>query len=217
MDSDMLVVGPIEDALFNYGEGNFLAAPETFPPDTFNSGFMVIRPCSTCITKLESLNKKVGSVEGGDQGVLNNGLCPNWYTAGIADQNCGRLPWIFNVQAANYESYRTLCRMGGSREPSVIHFVGDGKPWTLLLAEYTQNGDTLLNEIAKSRLIEVVSSHILWRKAFFRAIEEPVVHIQTLLKLASSVQSHNKTCTRRKLVVKKQKRQQSLRGISTPF
>ncbi len=38
---------------------------------------------------------KVGSPEGGDQGVLNNGLCPNWFNVGPTDKDCGRLPWVY--------------------------------------------------------------------------------------------------------------------------
>jgi hypothetical protein len=37
-------------------------------------------------------------------GVFNNGLCPNWHYAGKDDPDCGRLPWLFNVEAAHYES-----------------------------------------------------------------------------------------------------------------
>jgi alpha-N-acetylglucosamine transferase len=32
MDSDMLVIGPIDDAIYGFSNASFLAAPETFPP-----------------------------------------------------------------------------------------------------------------------------------------------------------------------------------------
>ena len=38
----MLVVGSIDDAIYGFSNASLVAAPETFPPDTFNSGFMVI-------------------------------------------------------------------------------------------------------------------------------------------------------------------------------
>jgi alpha-N-acetylglucosamine transferase len=41
MDSDTLVVKPIDDALYGFSNASFVAAPETFPPDNFNSGVMV--------------------------------------------------------------------------------------------------------------------------------------------------------------------------------
>ena len=40
--------------------------------------------------------------------VLNNGLCPNWHTVGPEDPECGRLPWIFNVEASHYMDYHAL-------------------------------------------------------------------------------------------------------------
>jgi hypothetical protein len=46
---------------------NIESAPETFPPDTFNAGFMVIAPSAKMFRKLLRVNEKVGSAEGGDQ------------------------------------------------------------------------------------------------------------------------------------------------------
>ena len=40
--------------------------------------------------------------------MFNNGLCPNWHYAGKDDPDCGRLPWLFNVEAAHYESKITI-------------------------------------------------------------------------------------------------------------
>lgn len=42
-------------------------APETFPPDTFNAGFMVLTPSEKMFKKLLQINNKIGSAEGGDQ------------------------------------------------------------------------------------------------------------------------------------------------------
>jgi glycogenin len=127
MDSDMLVVAPIDDALYEFTNASFAAAPECFPPDTFNSGFMVLNPSLDTLERLEQLNEDVGSAEGGDQGVFNNGLCPQWFRVGPDDKDCGRLPWIFNVEAAYFNVYKTLREMTSYRPISVIHFVSDGK------------------------------------------------------------------------------------------
>lgn len=170
MDSDTLVVGPIDDALYSYSNASFVASPESFPPDTFNSGFMVIKPSLKSLNYLLNLNARVGSAEGGDQGVLNNGLCPNWFTANSDDPYCGRLPWLFNVQAAYYMQYKTLRVMTGDRTPSVIHFVSDGKPWKVLMYEYAkgvQLPDSTMKDIGKQ-----AECHLLWRQAFFRATSE---------------------------------------------
>ena len=42
-------------------------APETFPPDTFNAGFMVLTPSQKMFKKLLRVNERVGSAESGDQ------------------------------------------------------------------------------------------------------------------------------------------------------
>jgi len=117
MDADMLVVGPIDDALWGFSNASFAAAPESFPPDTFNAGFMVLTPSEASFARLLQLNAQVGSTEGGDQGVLNNGLCPQWFTTGPEDLDCGRLPWLFNVEVVQYAEYKTLRTMNGRRVP----------------------------------------------------------------------------------------------------
>lgn len=94
---------------------------------------MVLNPSHHTLREIMRANEEIGSAEGGDQGVLNNGLCPNWFYADSDDKKCGRLPWIFNVNAASFEKYNTLRKMSGLRLPSVIHFVSDGKPWVVLM------------------------------------------------------------------------------------
>lgn len=39
-----------------------------------------------------------------------------------------RLPWIFNVGAAHYISYKTLSRMQARDEPTIVHFVSGHPP-----------------------------------------------------------------------------------------
>ena len=68
MDSDMLVVAPIDDAIYGFSNASFLAAPETFPPDNFNAGFLVLNPSEKGFAQIMKLNEVVGSAEGGDQG-----------------------------------------------------------------------------------------------------------------------------------------------------
>ena len=111
----------------------------------------------------------MGSAEGGDQGVLNNGFCPQWNSADGDDHECGRLPWIFNVQAAHYETYKTLRMMSGLREPAIIHFVSDGKPWRVLAMDYQNIPFTIEN---KMKLAQQRVAHLLWREAFFSGTQE---------------------------------------------
>jgi lipopolysaccharide biosynthesis glycosyltransferase len=115
-------------------------------------------------------NEEVGSAEGGDQGVLNNGFCPQWNAvAGGSDPDCGRLPWIFNVQAAHYETFKTLRQMSNLREPAIVHFVSDGKPWRVLAMDYQQ---IPFSEENVRKLSEQRVPHLLWRQAFFSGTKE---------------------------------------------
>ncbi len=180
MDSDLLIVGDIDDILFGYSNASFVAAPEAFPPDTFNSGLMVLQPSLETFARLLELNVAVGSAEGGDQGVLNNGLCPNWFTVNAADPDCGRMPWIFNVPAAHFEKYRTLRLMSRLRPPAVIHFVSDAKPWTVLMFEYYSRDQLPINERTAEDIKGQASTHVQWRQAYFRAIRDPNPRMQLL-------------------------------------
>jgi len=180
MDSDTLAVGSLDDVVFGaYSNSSFQAAPDTFPPDNFNAGVMVIKPSAAAYAHLLQLNEQVGSVEGGDQGVLNNGLCPRWATVGPNDPHCGRLPWLVNVGAAHYTTYRALQEGSGKRLPCVVHFDGDGKPWTVLLFEYLSPAEQAqIPAETRGRLAAMALPHMLWRRAYFRAIEqtEPAAH-----------------------------------------
>lgn len=193
MDSDTLVTGPIDDALWGYSNASFAAAPETFPPDTFNAGFMVLTPSTQTFDKLLELNSRVGSNEGGDQGVLNNGLCPQWFTAGPNDPDCGRLPWLFNVEVVQYDEYNTLRKMQGLRQSSVMHFVSDGKPWTVLLYEYHKEMQQYIDPSTLKMLGKQAGSHMLWREKYFRATGLPPSSNEFLINAALSAAGHQGT------------------------
>jgi len=204
MDSDMLVVGPVDDALF-MSNASFAASPESFPPDTFNAGFMVIKPSKEGFAHLLELNKRVGSAEGGDQGVLNNGLCPNWFSAPPSDLSCGRLPWLFNVEVAHYNEYKVLRKMSNQREPSVIHFVSDGKPWVVLLYEYLPQMQSQVPRETLTLLSKQAAAHILWRDAFFRATGEAPSKNDFLIRTVHAAQND-------KLAMQQQQQQKQHRG-----
>ena len=72
----------------------------------------MLNPSKKEFKRIMDANRRVGSAEGGDQGVFNNGVCPEWFTADHDDKQCGRLPWIYNVEVAHYAQYsttRSLC------------------------------------------------------------------------------------------------------------
>jgi lipopolysaccharide biosynthesis glycosyltransferase len=179
MDSDTLVVAPIDDVALNvgkaaaYSNATLAAAPESFPPDTFNAGFMLIEPNLDTFHQLEDMNHRIGSIEGGDQGVLNQGLCPNWHHAHKDDPRCGRLPWLFNVEAAYYEKYQTMRKISEQRGPAVIHFVSDAKPWQVLAYEYhpIETAREFVNDDSMTKLGGQIHAHMLWRRAYFKAAD----------------------------------------------
>ena len=66
MDADTLVLLPIDDLLLSssFSNASLAAAPETFPPDTFNSGLMLITPSLDTFEQLLEVNALTGSAEG---------------------------------------------------------------------------------------------------------------------------------------------------------
>ena len=134
---------------------------------------MLIKPQKDTFQKLIGLNEALGSSEGGDQGILNNGLCPNWFYSGPEDPHCGRLPWIFNVEVAHYQDYYTFRKMQGQRLPAVLHFVGDGKPWHVLAYEYHpwEKSRAYISQDMMIKLGQQAAPHMMWRKAYFSALE----------------------------------------------
>ena len=167
LDSDTLVVKPIDHVLWTYSNASFVAAPEIFPPDTFNSGVMVLTPSLATFRLLLQLNQDIGSNDGGDQGVLNRGLCPNWYTADSTDPHCARLPWRYNVEYHLFTLQHIYTTTTQQPVPAVLHYIGL-KPWKVLQMDYTGT----LDPSVKARLLELTDAHLLWRDAFFRGSGE---------------------------------------------
>lgn len=190
MDADTVVVAPIDDLLYgSHSNASFAAAPESNPPDTFNAGVMLIRPSTAAMERLLQINEEMGSIEGGDQTILNRGLCPNWYSAGATDPDCGRIPYRYNVIAAHYTMYLQLQNSAGEPPPAVIHFVNDGKPWSILQLEYLPAREL---EAASPMLMRTVGqqaiAHMMWRNAYFRALGQQTPDPKFLQKCLDSAQ-----------------------------
>jgi len=171
MDSDTIVTAPIDDAMWGYSNASLAAAPEVFPPDTFNSGFLVITPSIATHRHLLRMNKKFGSLEGGDQGVLVNYLCPSWYSAAPDDPHCGRIPWFFNVEAQYFLLYKTYRTGYGLSAMRMIHYINDGKPWKTLMfdmnpGQYGTQRPSMIQQLSEDGYVE---SHMYWRYCFLRA------------------------------------------------
>jgi len=141
LDADVLVLQPI-DSLIEHPSA-FSAAPDTFPADQFNSGVMVITPSAARFDELLRWNRVNGTAEGGDQCLLNE-FFSEWYYAAWDEEGVGRVPWIFNVAAASYKSYKTLARMQSRDEPHVVHFVGgESKPWLFMVLRFQGMGERI--------------------------------------------------------------------------
>ena len=65
-----------------------------------------------------------------------------------------------------YKVYHTFRKMSGQPPPAVIHFVSDGKPWKILANDYLQG---TIADSMKTELLKQAETHLLWRRAFFRA------------------------------------------------
>lgn len=126
MDSDLVVLDSIDDAIYEYSNASFVAAPECFPPDTINSGFMVFTPSLDTFAFLVEMNENHGSAEGGDQGIYSVYLCPDWFFSDRSDKKCGKLPWKYNVEAQYYLLYKNYLALYQMDKMKVIHYINDG-------------------------------------------------------------------------------------------
>lgn len=172
MDSDTIVLNSIDDA-FDYSNASLVAAPECFPPDTFNSGFMILTPSMETFNYLISVGNEKGSAEGGDQGILNNYYCKNWFFVNDNDPKCGRLPWTYNVEAQYYETYKSYRKLYDMEPMKVIHYINDGKPWKTLMYDYNMDKIAITEMIQALAAPSYVASHMYWRYCFLRATGMP--------------------------------------------
>ena len=158
VDADVLLLANIDelfeklpDVGFNVSRP-FAASPEMFPPDTFNSGVLVIRPQERVYRWLLEQSLHVSSYDGSDQGFLNTVLS-GWWQLDIGH----RLDFQYNVHQTVAMYYPPLWEnLLRSSRVSVLHFAGDDsmKPWSLSgvipasLARYVH----LWQEIARAPL-----------------------------------------------------------------
>ena len=175
MDSDTIVLHNIDDAFYTYSNASMAAAPEIFPPDTFNAGFMVLTPSKKVFKYIVDANTRYGSLEGGDQGVLNRYLCPDWYTVNDDNKDCGRIPWRYNVESQLYQLYKVYLAGYSDGRMNVIHFTNDGKPWKSLLFDYQLDQHPVIPEFFQSlQTPNYIPSHLYWRYCFLRSSGYPI-------------------------------------------
>eukprot|EP00802_Teleaulax_amphioxeia_P016235 Tamp_16349.p1 GENE.Tamp_16349~~Tamp_16349.p1 ORF type:complete len:378 (-),score=87.61 Tamp_16349:336-1439(-) len=179
LDADLLLLANI-DELFNklprpapgsadvqhMHDAPFAAASEVFPPDTFNSGVLVIRPRQDLFEWLLDRSEEVPSYDGSDQGFLNT-VFSSWWQLPIAH----RLAFKYNVPQTLAMYYPPAWEeMISAQSTSILHFAGDDsmKPWSFSgvvpasLARYVH----LWQDIARAPLGADVSP--LYHKAFLQ-------------------------------------------------
>ncbi|SCV01826.1 LAMI_0G13982g1_1 [Lachancea mirantina] len=135
LDSDVLVVRKefwnILDALESQKESEIGAAPDCGWPDLFNSGVLAIVPNRNDYEQLLELLAGQTSLDGADQGILNqyfNAAC------GFAGETSSRrawnrLPFVYNVTIPN-SGYEWAPALAYFRDQiNLVHFIGKKKPW----------------------------------------------------------------------------------------
>jgi len=120
LDADTMVLQNVDD-LFEREE--LSAAPDVGWPDCFNTGVFVFKPNVDTYHKLLEFAKKMGSFDGGDQGLLND-----FFSDWSASDSTRRLPFVYNMVANITYSY-TPAFMRYGQGVKIVHFLGAIKPW----------------------------------------------------------------------------------------
>ncbi|XP_053742723.1 glycogenin-2 isoform X2 [Synchiropus splendidus] len=120
LDADTLVLCNI-DELFERDE--LSAAPDPGWPDCFNSGVFVFKPSLQTHARLLDHARRLGSFDGGDQGLLNS-FFSGWPVEDIRKH----LPFIYNLSTSSVYSYAPAFQQFG-HEAKIVHFLGPDKPW----------------------------------------------------------------------------------------
>ncbi|KAJ3360289.1 Glycogenin-1 [Allomyces javanicus] len=120
LDADTLVVQNLDDLM---DRPELSAAPDAGWPDMFNSGVFTLVPSIDTYRALRAHLREHGSIDGGDQGLLNAFFGEAWRV-----DPARRLPFTDNMTpTANYMYLPALRAFASSVR--VLHFIGRIKPW----------------------------------------------------------------------------------------
>lgn len=133
LDADTLPVRNIDELFDNNvtplsAKTPIAGAPDIGWPDIFNSGMFVLTPSKEIFETLARRARAGLSFDGGDQGLLNQFFENKWF----------RLPFTFNVTPSASYQY-TPAYQHFKNTVSVVHFIGQDKPWTYALSGPFQN------------------------------------------------------------------------------
>ena len=123
IDADTLVLENV-DELFE--RPCPAAAPDTFPPDRFNAGVMVVRPDETTFKDMMSKTSELKSYDTGDTGFLN-AYFENWYRKSEGH----RLPFGYNALRTMFwlTAPKTRGYWDAVKPLKIIHYCSSPKPW----------------------------------------------------------------------------------------
>lgn len=132
LDSDILLlfqeIFKIFEIVKSLSINEIAAVPDCGWPDMFNSGVMLIIPDIETYNNLTKFALEETSIDGADQGILNQYFNPNCHEGKIAT-NWVRLPFIYNVTVPNsgYQAPPALTYF--QKRIQIVHFIGKEKPW----------------------------------------------------------------------------------------
>lgn len=122
IDADCIVLESV-DELFSRPDASF--APDVFPPDRFNAGVIVARPCQALFSRMMEKVGVLPSHDGGDTGFLNS-FFPEWYE-GPAER---RLPFRYNALRTMYWfTHKNPGYWDAVKPLKILHFCSSPKPW----------------------------------------------------------------------------------------
>lgn len=135
LDSDVLPLGEGVLELFALTKGQtageVAAAADCGWPDMFNSGVMVVVPDNSVFEELSVFMGRELSIDGADQGILNQFFNPNCWFHGCdpKSRSWNRLPFIYNVTVPNTGYQSTPALKYFENQVKMVHFIGKDKPW----------------------------------------------------------------------------------------
>ncbi|CCK69236.1 glycogenin glucosyltransferase GLG1 KNAG_0C01230 [Huiozyma naganishii CBS 8797] len=132
------------------------ASPDIGWPDMFNSGVMTIVPHETVAKDLQKFILSETSIDGADQGILNqyfNRNCRDWKREPNNPRQWIVLPFLYNVTTPNVGYQCPPAMRYFKNQIKLIHFIGKSKPWkaltnkTFVSNEYTNWWFSIYNEM----------------------------------------------------------------------
>ncbi|ESO08120.1 hypothetical protein HELRODRAFT_75443, partial [Helobdella robusta] len=157
MDADTLVLQNVDDL---FSRDPFAAAPDAGWPDCFNSGIFLYQPSFEMYGDLLQFALKIGSFDGGDQGLLNL-FFSDWATKDIKYH----LPFTYNLAWHSYYSYKPALKKFGD-EIKIVHYLGKPKPWDHEWNETTQR--VICQPFQVTQNMELLQ---LWWDIFMSAVQ----------------------------------------------